>query len=187
MPQIQATLGFGLGALSDLLSFPLGDPAAPMTLPALDIERDASGRSTRIGLGSDVLYTLITGQAPPPPPHPLDPQGQAHTEAIPFDAVVYDGDATVDTDPTVGWVCSRDEVTAVGNDGTWYLDDRAELTVEGSGHVIYARDNADVVLIGTGNIVIADPGAEVTDVAGSNTVFVADPLDLDGSAVSNGC
>lgn len=187
IPQIQATLGFGLGALSDLLSFPLGDPATPMDLPALDVVRDPTGRSTRIGLGGDALYTLITGEAPPPPPHPLDPQGQAHSEPIPFDVIVYDDDATVPADGVYGWVCSRDEVVATGNDGVWFVDGRGDLVVEGTGHVIYANDNANVVLHGAGNIVIADPGADVTDTNGTNTLFVADPLDFDESAVSNGC
>lgn len=61
MEQVQTTLGLGLGALGDLLSFEL----APGTeLPALDVDRADKG--TRIGLGADAILALLAPPAPLP-------------------------------------------------------------------------------------------------------------------------
>ncbi|MCB9674895.1 MAG: hypothetical protein H6737_07245 [Alphaproteobacteria bacterium] len=198
VPELQTAMGIGIGLLNDMLSFPI-EGFDTSVLPELGIVRDPSDRGLmlQISLADLDLGALLGGtpvepdpgtdpNADPNPPAPTVPE--AMEVAIPDTAVVYDSDGTVDFDGETGWVCRNDDIEVLGNDGTWYVDNRGEVTLVGTGHTVYAHDNADVILLSTGNTVYADVGADVDDQDGTNTIIWVDPMTFDTSlAPADGC
>jgi len=166
----------GIGIINGLLEFPLDGLVPAGSLPAIAFERDPSGLGTQLELDiSEVDVPTLLGLP-------------VHEVPVPATAVPYAKDAEISDDQVVGWVCDDAEVTALGNDGTWFVASGGRLNVEGTGHQITVVDKGDVVLDAPKNAVQADPGADVDDNDGSNVVTVVDPTTLDlTNAPAYGC
>lgn len=182
LPGIATAFGVGIGFVNEMLTFPLTDvlPAGTV-LPPITLVRDPSTRGSVVDLSAEdlsALLPLLTGETPPPPPPPLPP----NAVPVPATAEVLDQDEDRTTDGDVAWVCERDDITTVGNGGTWYLAPDSSLVIAGTGHTVYASDGAEVILEMPGNTVFHDPAANVDDRDGTNTVLVVDPLSLDLAA-----
>lgn len=114
------------------------------TSPAGDSALD-SGADTAVDTGSD------TGEI----------QGDLCAPVLPDTTQVVRGDVTLEGDGLVAWVCRGDTLSVAGDDGRYFVDDRAALVISGTGGRAWVLGTARVSVYGNVNELFVEEGADV--------------------------